>query len=160
MLLVGGDQGPRASCPHCSQSVPVGMASQDAAGEADKWVDAGGRRTGLGVARGHGAPGRGCTEDGENAWALHQASGRGEGIWGKRCVVGWRSIVPRTQQGPELREGKDVGLRKAGKGQAKPLGKAGEEQRTQVLGCAGGNRRCLGVQAEPPAWRPAMPTCN
>lgn len=54
MLFAGGDQGPQASCPCCSQNVLVGMTSQDAAGEADKWVDAGGRRTGLGVAREHG----------------------------------------------------------------------------------------------------------
>lgn len=52
--------------------------------------------------------------------------------------MGWRSRGPQDPAGPERREGKEVGLRRAGKGQAEPLGEAGVGQRTPVLGCEGG----------------------
>lgn len=159
MLFAGGDQELGASCPCWSQSVLVGMANQDTVGEADMWVDAGGRRTGLGVVREHG---------GARARAAQKLVGmpgaapgfRQRRHWGKRCVVGWRSRGSQDPARARALGGGGVGLRRAGKGQAEPLGAAGEGQRTPVLGCESGKGQCLGVGAEAPAWRPAMSMCN
>lgn len=77
MLFAGGDQGPRASCPCWSQSVLVGMASQDAVGARSQrhrhgkltcgWMLAGGEQ-GWVWRENTGRQGQGCREVGGNDW--------------------------------------------------------------------------------------------
>ena len=118
-FLVG--PGTQASRLLLSQSVLVGMASQDAAEGAESQVDAGRRGMGLDAARGHRAPG-----------PDQMGFRRGECTWGRGMQ--WdRGPRSRGSAGPGLWEG-EVGLRKAGRRQAEPLGETGAMMGTTLTG--------------------------
>lgn len=83
-VFAGGDQGPQGILPPAGHRVLVGMTSQDAAGEADAWVDAGRMCEGT---RGC----QGCAEEGSEGLGAAPGFRERRRHLGKRCVVGWRS---------------------------------------------------------------------